>query len=156
MDSKCRYPVRETTFCEMPPFRSPVSHLPPRNRLFRARDRWFESVSLQERVGSELGADSANLTFGPPPIDEPSETSPPSSPSCAGAASTCGSRNEAEPLERMSAGATCAVLLVYSGLPQFHGSSSFHGRGLSLPSNARSCQFAGARREHAGRAPTPL
>jgi hypothetical protein len=34
MDSKCRYPVRETTFCGMPPFRSPVSHLPPETGSF--------------------------------------------------------------------------------------------------------------------------
>jgi hypothetical protein len=53
MDSNHRYPVREATFCGMPPFRSPVSRLPHQDRLLCARNRWFESISLQRRVSCE-------------------------------------------------------------------------------------------------------
>jgi hypothetical protein len=48
MDSNHRYRIRNNPFW-LPPF-GPAIRLPQQNRLFRAGDRWFESISLQQRV----------------------------------------------------------------------------------------------------------
>jgi hypothetical protein len=51
MDSNHRYRIRNTLFW-LPPF-GPAIRLPQQNRLFRAGDRWFESISLQRGVQCE-------------------------------------------------------------------------------------------------------
>ena len=46
--------AQETTLFAAP-VRSPQFAFRNKNRLFRARDRWFESISLQQGVTCELG-----------------------------------------------------------------------------------------------------
>jgi hypothetical protein len=53
MDSNLRYRIEKQPFLA-PPVRSPQFAFRNKSRLFRARDQWFESISLQRRVRSEL------------------------------------------------------------------------------------------------------